>query len=79
MGDFEHILDQIYADRTAYNTAPSPVSDDYKKGWYDGYQAAQRQNSTITHPIIPTKLTVAGSDYTPMGGAGANGGTEIKS
>ena len=27
-------------------------SDDYKRGWYDGYQAAQRQNPTITQPPI---------------------------
>ena len=25
-------------------------SDDYKRGWYDGYQAAQKQNPTITQP-----------------------------
>lgn len=92
-------------------------SDDYKRGWYDGYQAAQRQNPTITQPPItvptikvqpanyvcsvcgidfgtnktwgyvcnfngcPSRITalnstVAGSNYKPMGGAGANGGTE---
>jgi hypothetical protein len=27
-------------------------SDDYKRGWYDGYQAAQRHNPTITQPPI---------------------------
>lgn len=33
-------------------------SDDYKRGWYDGYQAAQRQNPTITQPPITMPITV---------------------
>ena len=54
MNDFEHILNQIPTSKIEYTSTSSPVSDDYKKGWYDGYQAAQRQNPTITHPVIPT-------------------------
>lgn len=139
MSDFEHILEKVVAERSA--GIPSAVSDDYKKGWYDGYHAAQRENPTITHPVIPTiaapslstacgvcginfgagpmgfvcnndkcpsRITAqrgatvslisepfytspashtgamgasggAGTFYSPMGGAGANGGTEIKS
>lgn len=32
-----------------------PESDDYKRGWYDGYHAAQQdQNKFINHPAIRT-------------------------
>jgi hypothetical protein len=33
-------------------------SDDYKRGWYDGYQAAQRQTPIIPHPYNPTTKAI---------------------
>jgi hypothetical protein len=41
-------------------------SDDYKRGWYDGYQAAQRHNPTITQPPITipnTKCLLCGIEF----------------
>ena len=29
------------------------VSDEYKKGWYDGYQAAKMGQPMINYPAIP--------------------------
>jgi len=28
-------------------------SDEYKRGWYDGYQAAKREQPPINYPAIP--------------------------
>lgn len=35
-------------------------SDDYKRGWYDGYQAAQKDSTrnTITYPAIPVTPSI---------------------
>ena len=49
-------------------------SDDYKRGWYDGYQAAKKEQPPINYPVIPmpsfsTACRVCGIDFGagPMG------------
>lgn len=49
-------------------------SDDYKRGWYDGYQAAKKEQSTVNIPTIAapslsTACKICGIDFGsgPMG------------
>lgn len=45
------------------------VDDEYKKGWYDGYQAAQRDLTNTQHyipPINPAVCKGCGMDLRKM-------------
>jgi hypothetical protein len=50
-------------------------SDDYKKGWYDGYQAAKKDQSVNipTTPYIPPNIKMEHYKCPICGSSGVNG------